>query len=83
MHHGAEPTGGWEAMPGSLAEAGVTQRRTVLRTASRCPHRRCVDRSADCALTGVPLRLSEREPLRPATSAPPGGWHASTRLGAP
>ena len=26
--HGAKPTGGWEAMPGSPAEAGATQRRT-------------------------------------------------------
>jgi len=55
---GAFPTGGRKQCLAAPHEAGATQRRTGLRIASRGPRRRCVDRSADCALTGVPCRVS-------------------------
>ena len=49
--------------------------------------RRCTSHCAamqpPAALTGVPWRPYEREPPRPAASAPPVGWHASTRRGPP
>jgi len=41
---------------------------------------RSAERCADWQYRGDPTR---REPPRPASSVPPGGWHASTRRGQP
>ena len=69
-------------------EAGATQRRTDPCTASRRPHRRCVDRSVDCCADWrtLPSERSEQRAARPRTRAvhaPPVGWQPSLRRGPP
>jgi hypothetical protein len=70
-HHGGRGT-----CLATQHEAGATQRRTALWTASRGPQRRCVDRSADCCVDWRTLtsERSEQRAVRPlahTTARPP------------